>query len=130
MRALDRVYRAGLADCERREIVTSHEAFAYLADRYGLEQIAISGLSPEAEPTPKDLERVVAAVRATGAAIVFFEPLVSPRVAETVAREAGVKTAVLNPLEGLTESEEERGADYFTLMRANLTVLREALSCR
>jgi zinc transport system substrate-binding protein len=128
--ALDRQYRTGLADCDRHEIVTSHDAFAYLAGRYGLRQIPITGLSPEAEPAPKDLERAVDAVRDTGATTVFVEPLVSARVAETVAGEAGVKTATLNPIEGLTESDEEAGADYFSLMRENLAALRRALSCR
>jgi zinc transport system substrate-binding protein len=130
LRTLDRGYHDGLADCARREIVTSHAAFAYLADRYGLEQIAVGGSSPEGEASPRDLERVVDAVRDTGATTVFTEPLVSARVAETVAREAGVRTAVLNPIEGLTEDEQERGADYFSLMRANLATLRTALSCR
>jgi zinc transport system substrate-binding protein len=130
LRTLDREYRDGLADCARREIVTSHAAFAYLADRYGLQQIAVGGSSPEGEASPRDLERVVDAVRDTGATTVFTEPLVSARVAETVAREAGVRTAVLNPIEGLTAGEQERGADYFSLMRANLAALRKALSCR
>lgn len=130
LRTLDREYRDGLAECERREIVTSHEAFAYLAERYGLEQISVAGSSPEGEPSPRDLERVVDAVRETGATTVFTEPLVSARLAETVARETGAKTAVLNPIEGLTEDEQERGADYFSVMRANLAALRKALSCR
>jgi zinc transport system substrate-binding protein len=130
LRTLDREYREGLADCAHREIVTSHAAFAYLADRYGLEQVSVAGSSPEGEPSPRDLERVVEAVRATGATTVFTEPLVSPRVADTVAREAGAQTAVLNPIEGLTEDELERGADYFSLMRANLAALRKALACR
>lgn len=130
LQSLDGEYRSGLADCARRDIVTSHEAFAYLAARYGLTQIPITGLSPEAEPAPRDLERAVEAVRETGATTVFVEPLLSTRAAETVAREAGVRTAVLNPIEGLTASEEERGEDYFTLMRANLAALRKALSCR
>ena len=130
LRALDREYRDGLAECARREIVTSHAAFAYLADRYGLEQIAIAGSSPEGEPSPQDLERAVDAVRETGATTVFTEPLVSGRVSETVAREAGVQTAVLNPIEGLTRAQQEQGADYFSLMRANLAALRKALSCR
>lgn len=130
LRRLDRAFAEGLADCERREIVTNHAAFGYLADRYRLEQVAITGGSPEGEPAPRDLERVVDAVRETGATTVFVEPLVSSRVVEAVAREAGVKTAVLNPIEGLTESEQARGADYFSLMRANLATLREALSCR
>ena len=130
LRALDREYRAGLAECARREIVTSHEAFAYLADRYGLRQISVTGPSPEGEPSPRDLERVVDAVRKTGATTVFTEPLVSARLADTVARETGARTAVLNPIEGLTEDEQERGEDYFSLMRANLVALRKALSCR
>jgi zinc transport system substrate-binding protein len=130
LRALDREYRSGLSHCERHEIVTSHEAFAYLAQRYSLRQIAITGVSPEAEPTPRDLQRVVRRVRETGATTIFFETLLSPRIAETVARETGARTAVLNPIEGLTPSEAGRGEDYFSLMRANLRSLRRALGCR
>jgi zinc transport system substrate-binding protein len=130
LRELDRSYRHGLARCARREIVTSHEAFAYLSHRYGLRQIAITGLSPEAEPAPKDFERVIALVRSTGTTTVFFETLVSPRIAETVAREAGVKAAVLNPIEGLTPAQARHGDDYFSLMHANLAALRNALRCR
>jgi len=129
LRALDREFRRGLSRCERNEIVTSHAAFAYLA-RYGLKQVAITGLSPESEPTPRDLEHVVNRVRATGATTVFVEPLVSARLAETVAREVGAKTAVLNPLEGLSEEEIAAGEDYFSVMRENLAALREALGCR
>jgi zinc transport system substrate-binding protein len=123
-------FRAGLARCERREIVTSHEAFGYLADRYGLKQIAITGISPEAEPTPRALERVIEQVRASGATTVFSETLLSPRIAETVARETGARTAVLNPIEGLTEHELARGENYFSVMRENLATLRKALGCR
>jgi zinc transport system substrate-binding protein len=130
LRELDVEFRKGLARCARREIVTSHEAFAYLAQRNGLRQLAITGISPEAEPTPQDLQRVVRQVRETGATTIFFETLVSPRIAETVARETGARTAVLNPIEGLTPSEARRGADYFSLMRANLRSLRRALGCR
>jgi zinc transport system substrate-binding protein len=130
LRALDREYRTGLSRCTRHEIVTSHEAFAYLAQRYGLHQVAITGLSPEAEPSPKDLQHVVDSVRDTGATTVFFETLVSPRLAETVARESGARTAVLNPIEGLTDEQAARGDDYFSLMRANLANLRKALGCR
>jgi zinc transport system substrate-binding protein len=130
LHALDREYRAGLRDCARREIVTSHEAFAYLADRYGLRQVAITGLSPEAEPAPQDVLRVVELIRLTDATTVFFETLVSPRLAETVAREAHARTAVLNPIEGLTPEQAAAGEDYFSLMRANLRALRGALGCR
>jgi zinc transport system substrate-binding protein len=126
--ALDRAFEEGLADCVRREIVTNHAAFGYLADRYALQQIPITGSSPEGELAPRDLERAVEAVRETGATTVFVEPLVSERVVEAVAREAGVKTAVLNPIEGL--SGEDDLVDYFSLMRANLATLRKALGCR
>ena len=130
LETLHRRLRDGLANCERRRLVTSHAAFGHLAARYGLGQIAISGLSPDAEPTAGDLERVVDAVRAAGATTVFTETLVSRRVAETVAREAGAQTAVLDPLEGLEEGALERGADYFSVMRANLAALRRGLGCR
>jgi zinc transport system substrate-binding protein len=127
---LDAEYAEGLRTCERRELVTSHAAFGYLADRYDLEQVAITGLSPEAEPTPGELQDVVEQVRERGATTVFFETLVSPRLAQTVAREVGAQTAVLNPLEGLTLAELDRGEDYFSIMRDNLAALEQALGCR
>ncbi len=130
LRVLDKEFAAGLASCDRNTIVTSHAAFGYLAAHYGLQQIGVTGLSPEAEPSPRDLERVVAQVRENGATTVFFETLVSPRLAETVARETGARTAVLNPLEGLTSDEASVGEDYFTIMRQNLAALREALGCQ
>jgi len=130
LKALDRDYRRGLTDCARDDIVTSHDAFGYVAQRYGLHQIPITGLSPEAEPSPKDLSRVVDLVRSTHATTVFSETLVSPRIAKAVASETGARTAVLNPIEGLEPSEAEKGADYFVLMRSNLAALRLALGCR
>jgi zinc transport system substrate-binding protein len=127
---LDAEYRAGLARCERRQIVTSHAAFGYLANAYDLEQIPLTGVSPEAEPSARAIEELVDEVQEEGATTVFFETLVSPELAETVAREADAETAVLNPLEGLTEDEIEDGADYFTVMRENLAALRKALACK
>jgi zinc transport system substrate-binding protein len=124
LNALDAELRDGLARCERDAIVTSHAAFGHLAERYGLEQVAVTGIDPEAEATPGDLADTVERVRETGATTVFFETLVSPRLAETVAREVGAETAVLDPL----ESAPAEG-DYFTAMRANLAALREALGC-
>jgi zinc transport system substrate-binding protein len=129
LRDLDGEYRTGLAHCERREIVTSHEAFGYLAERYGLEQVAITGLSPEVEAEPAKLQHVVELVRERGVTTIYFETLVSPRIAETVARETGAKTAVLNPIEGLTKNEIAQGENYFSLMRTNLRTLREGLGC-
>jgi zinc transport system substrate-binding protein len=128
--ALDRQYRTGLAHCARRDIVTSHEAFAYVAQRYGLRQIAVTGISPEAEPTPGEVQHAVDAIRRSRATTVFHETLVSPRLAETVARESGASNAVLNPIEGLTSDEKRAGKDYFALMRENLAALRKGLGCR
>lgn len=130
LRRLDGELERGLARCERRDLVTSHGAFGYLAERYGLEQIAITGLSPEAEPAPRELERVARLACERGVTTIFFETLVAPDLAETVAREIGADTAVLNPLEGLTDEELERGEDYFSVMRRNLETLREGLGCR
>lgn len=123
-------YRAGLATCERRDIVTSHAAYGYLAHAYGLREVPLGGVSPGSEASPQDLKRVADFVRKSGATTVFVEPLAPPDEAETIARETGAETRTLNPLEGLTEDEAARGEDYFSLMRANLATLREALGCR
>jgi zinc transport system substrate-binding protein len=130
LRKLDSDYRSGLSDCKRHEIVTSHAAFGYLAARYGLQEVAITGLTPESEPSPRNLADVIQVVRRTHATTVFFETLVSPRLADTVAREVGAGTAVLDPIEGLTPAEQTAGDDYLTLMRRNLAALRKALGCR
>jgi zinc transport system substrate-binding protein len=127
--ALDEEYLSRLSRCERRDIFTSHAAFAYLADRYGLRQIAITGLSPEAEPSSRRLREVAGMARASGATTVFFETLVDSRVAQAVARIVGAATAVLNPIEGLTPEERVAGADYFSIMRRNLAALVKALGC-
>jgi zinc transport system substrate-binding protein len=129
LHALDGDFRSGLADCARRDIVTSHEAFGYLAERYELEEISISGVSPEAEPDPGKLREVVDLIRKRGVTTVYFETLVSPRIAETVARETGASTAILDPIEGLTRREQLRGEDYFSRMYANLEALRKGLGC-
>lgn len=123
---LDAEFTAGLANCQRHEIVTSHAAFGYLADRYKLKQIALSGLTPETEPTPQQVAAVAAEARKYGATTIFFETLVSPKVAQTLAEQVGAKTAVLDPLEGLAEGGT---GDYLSVMRANLATLRTALGC-
>jgi zinc transport system substrate-binding protein len=125
--ALDGDFRSGLADCERTTVVTSHDAFGYLADRYGLEMVGISGLEPDAEPSPARLKEVQRVIADTGVTTVFYERLVNPEVARTLAADLGISTAVLDPVEGLTEDTE--GEDYLTLMRANLTALEEANDC-
>ena len=130
LQALDEDFRLGLADCERRELVTTHDAFGHLADRYGLEVVPIAGIAPEAEPGPGDLEEIASLVEERGVTTVFTEPLLSPEIGETVAREAGATTAVLDPVEGLTEDDLDHGEDYFSVMEANLDALRTGLGCR
>ena len=126
---LDTRYRDGLAHCERDVIVTAHEAFGHLAKRYGLRQEGVAGLSPDAEPDAKRIAQLSDLVQRDGVTTVFTEELVSPRIARTLAREAGVRTATLNPLEGLTEREVRRGDDYVSVMDANLVKLQRALGC-
>jgi len=128
--ALDDAFKAGLASCARREVVTSHAAFGYLTRRYGLEQVPVVGVALSAEPSPADLARLVRFARSSGVRAVFYEPLTSPKLAETLAREVGARTQVLNPIEGLTAEEAAAGKDYLALMRANLESLRAGLGCR
>ena len=130
LRALDEEFRSGLDQCERRTVVTTHAAFGSLAARYGLTEVSLAGRSPEAEPSPRELEWLVESVRAAGATTVFLEPLVSDRLAVTVAREAGAEVAVLDPVEGLSQERLDAGEDYLSVMRSNLGVLRKALGCR
>lgn len=127
LEALDQELSDGLADCAVDTVVTSHDAFGYLADRYGLEVVAVSGISPSAEPSADQLAEISALVGDRAVTTVYTETLVDPAVAETVAAEAGVRTAVLDPLEGLTD--ESAGEDYLAVMRANLATLQEGQSC-
>jgi zinc transport system substrate-binding protein len=126
---VDLQYQEGLAHCQRHIIVTSHEAFGYLASAYGLTQEAITGLSPEAEPGPARLAELKDFVQRQGITTIFTEELMSPKVAQTLAQEAGVQTKVLSTLEGLTPEEEAAGADYISLMLDNLATLEKALDC-
>ena len=122
-------FRDGLAHCKRDVIVTGHEAFGHLARRYGLRQEGVAGLSPDAEPDAKRIGQLTDLVKRLGVTTVFTEELVSPRIATTLAREAGVHTETLNPLEGLTDRELHRGDDYVSVMDSNLTKLQAALGC-
>lgn len=127
---LDAEFAEGLRTCDRRVVVTSHAAFGYLTGRYGLTQLAIAGLEPESEPSPQRLADLAAKVKADGTTTVFYETLVSPKVARSLAREAGVSTAVLNPIEGLSDADTKAGKTYVAAMRENLAALRLALGCR
>jgi zinc transport system substrate-binding protein len=126
---LDKDFRAGLANCERTTIVTSHEAFAYLAEAYGLTEVGITGLSPEAEPSAQRLAELKDLVEQEGITTIFAEELVSPKVAETLADEAGITVEVLDPLESLTDDQLAAGEDYVSVMRENLDILSGALVC-
>lgn len=127
---LDRDFQSGLSNCRLRDFVTSHNAFGYLSADYNLHQVPISGLSPDAEPSLQKLAEISEFVRTKNITYIFFESLVSPKLAQTLASEVGAKVLVLNPIEGLTPDEISRGQDYFTVMQANLKNLRLALDCK
>ncbi|WP_341358113.1 metal ABC transporter substrate-binding protein [Georgenia sp. M64] len=123
--ALDEEFTTGLAQCEIRTVVVAHEAYGYLAEAYDFEQVGISGIDPDTEPSPARLAEIGDVVRAEGVTTIFTESLVNPKVAETLADDLGVETAVLDPLEGLADDSK----DYQVVMRENLAALREALAC-
>ncbi len=130
LQGLDDAFAKGLKDCARREIVVSHSAFAYLGRRYGLTVVPVMGLAPESEPSPAQLAAIVKFARQKKVKYIFLEPLVSPKLAETLAREVGARTLVLDPIEGATREEQAAGKDYVALMEENLKNLRTALECR
>jgi len=115
------------AEAKQKTFIVSHESFGYLARDYGLTQIGVMGLAPDAEPTLGKLEEIRGEARKLGIRYILFEELVSPKVAETLAESLGIDTLVLNPLEGLTEDQLHAGEDYFTVMERNLTTLAIAL---
>jgi len=124
---LDEKYKESLSAVSRKDIVTSHSALGYLAKRYGLNQISITGLSPQEEPSPRKMAELTRLCREKGIKYVFFETLASPKLSQTLAREVGAETLVFNPLEGLTEDETKAGEDYFSIMEKNLANLTKAL---
>jgi zinc transport system substrate-binding protein len=124
---LDGQYTEGLADCERHTIVVSHDAFGYLG-KYGVHVAPIAGLSPEAEPTPSDIAELQDLIDSDGITTVFSERLAPPQLTETLAEDAGVRTDVLDPVEGLTD--DTAGEDYVSLMERNLDALEKANGCR
>jgi zinc transport system substrate-binding protein len=124
---LDRDFEHGLAGCERTAFVTSHAAFGYIAHRYGLDMVAVAGLSPDADPSPQQLAEVQEFIEDQDVTTVFSETLGSAEYADTLASDLGVRTAVLDPIEGL--ANEDSDDDYFSLMRQNLRALEEANGC-
>ncbi|HEX5616536.1 MAG TPA: zinc ABC transporter substrate-binding protein [Acidimicrobiia bacterium] len=129
IRAVDEELATALASCERDLVVTAHDAFGRLTARYGLRVEPIAGISPEQEPDPSRLAELADLVEREGVTTVFTETLVAADVAETLAREAGVGTAVLDPLEGLSDERKADGASWASVMRENLAALSRALGC-
>jgi zinc transport system substrate-binding protein len=127
---LDQMFSEGLRDCEHRTFITTHAAFAHLAKRYNLVELSIAGLEPESEPDAARLAELEDLVRREGVTTVFTEPLVSGRVAQTLARETGARVAVLDPVEGLAPDQLDAGGSYVSVMKRNLEALQEALGCR
>lgn len=125
---LDRQYRSGLASCQRTQFVTSHAAFGYLARRYHLVQIPVSGISPDEEPAPSRIAAVQRLARQYHVTTIFTETLASPALARSIAGDLHLATAVLDPVEGITG--DSAGTDYPSVMRSNLTALRTANGCR
>jgi zinc transport system substrate-binding protein len=128
LKDLDAAFKTGLKDVKHKEFVTQHAAFSYLAKEYGLTQIPISGLSPEQEPSPDKMVEIVKFAKEHQVQTIFFETLVDPKVAQTVANEIGAKTDVLNPLEGLTDEDKKNNLDYIGIMNKNLEALKKALN--
>ncbi|MZP29245.1 zinc ABC transporter solute-binding protein [Heliobacterium undosum] len=126
--ALDQEFREGLTGVKKKEFIVTHRAFGYLARDYGLKQIGIMGVNPETEPTPKTVAQITDFAKEHQVKYIFFEALISPKLAEAVAREAGAQTLVLNPLDGITEEDLKSGKDYIALQRENLSNLKKALN--
>jgi zinc transport system substrate-binding protein len=127
---LDQEFKTGLASCDSRDAITSHAAFGYLAKRYNLDIVSITGVSPDEEPSTAKLAELTQLVKDKNIKYVFFESLVSPKLAETLAAETGAKTAVFDPIEGISDADQKQGKDYLSVQRENLQNLRTALSCR
>ena len=124
---LDNAYKIGLKSCSLKDIITSHAAFGYLATRYGLRQIPIAGLSPDAEPSAQQLADVVKFAKDHKVNYIFFESLVSPKLSQTIATEIGAKTMVLDPIEGVSDHDMKAGKNYYTIMQQNLSNTRMPL---
>ena len=127
---LDAEYRAGLAQCTKKDIITSHAAFGYLASTYHLNQVSIGGLSPDAEPSTQQLARIADFAKKNDVKVIFFESLVSPKLSQTIAQEVGAQAMVLDPIEGLTPDALAAGQNYLTVIHSNLANLKIALQCQ
>lgn len=124
---LDQEFKDTLTPLTNKDIIVSHEAYGYLCQAYGLNQIGIEGLSGDSDPDPARMAKIIDLAKERNIKTIFFEKAASSKVADTIAKETGAHTAVLNPIEGLTEEEESTGADYFSVMRQNVDALKKAL---
>lgn len=127
---LDREYQSTLSGFKEKKFVVSHDAFGYLAGKYGLQQVPIRGLNADVEPTPARMAEIVELIRKNRIEYIFYESLISPKVSETIARETGAKTLVLNPIDGLTREEISKGKTYLSIMEENLKNLKMSLEAR
>lgn len=118
-----------ISNCPKKDIITSHSAFAYLANRYKINQIPIAE-TPEQEPSPGQMARISELVREKSIKYIFFETLTGQRISETIARETGSSILALNPIEGLTLEDEEQGENYISIMEKNLDNLKNSLECK
>ena len=125
---LDGEFSSALASVTQKNIVVAHNAFAYLCNAYGLTQVPIEGLSADSEPDAARMGEIIDFVNKNKVKVIFFEELVSPKVSEAIAKETGTRTAVLNPLEGISEKDQAAGEDYFSVMRTNLKTIVAASS--
>lgn len=117
-------YRLAFSNAKSKKFVTQHMAFSYLANEYGLEQIAISGLSPEQEPTPKELKGIQDLVKEEGINVIYTESSASEKIAKTISDATGAKLAVLNPMESVSKKDRDAGEDYLSIMEKNLESLK------
>ena len=125
---LDEEFATGLAECEQTSMVTTHAAFGYISTKHGLEQVGITGLSPEAEPSPARMAEVTEIVEDNGVDTIYSEVLLGAELADTIANETGAEVLLLDPIEGITD--ESAGEDYLEVMRANLEALRSGQGCQ
>lgn len=128
--ALDSEFAQGLMNCQQRTIITTHDAYHYLADRYNFSVESIAGFSPNSEPSAARMAEISTMVQANNTPYIFFESLVSTRLADTISQETGAKTLVLDPIEGVKSEDQKQGKNYLSIQRQNLANLRQAMACQ
>ena len=130
LKILDAKFKSELSNCKKNEFVTSHDAFSYLAKRYGLLQTSVAGISSEMEPTPKHIAELIDFIKQKNINTIFVETMVNPKISEALAKDTGSRIEILNPFEGLTQEQISAGENYFSVMEQNLNKLKIALDCK